>query len=153
MTIDPSDARQSLEQIQSTSAAVSAAFGQDRRRHAAFAAGIGLAMGAYVFTCMYVMSRSMPLWILSLVLFVGFTLWAWRKLDVSRRSVVTGWRRTYRPAYNTSLVLFVAAIVVNTVWYRQTLWPAVLCGVAVAVPLLAGAWLTLRQDSSTRSDT
>lgn len=143
-TMDPASARQALARIQASAITAAGAASQDRRRHARYAAGIGIAMGFYVFATMYLQSRSLPLWVLSLVVYVLALGALTVTFNRTRRASFYGWRRTYQLALTISMVIYVAGIVVNTIWFAQVLWLAVLFGVAVALPMIIAAWRTVR---------
>ncbi len=43
-----------------------------------------------------------------------------------------------------SMVFYLGGIAVNTIWFAQELWLAVLFGVVVTVPMIVAAWRTAR---------
>lgn len=61
------------------------------------------------------------------------------------RATSARWQRTYRPALAVSMAFYVGGIAVNTIWFSQGLWLAVVFGVVVAVPMLVAAWRTVHE--------
>lgn len=102
-------------------------------------------MGGYVFTTLYLQSRSLAWWFVSLIVYLLAILGLSQYFNLARRATSTRWQRTYRPALAVSMAGYIGGIVVNTIWFSQDLWLAVVFGVVVAAPMLVASWRTAHE--------
>lgn len=142
--MDADEARDALMRASAAGVTARRVAHADRGRHAWFTAGVGVAMALYLLATTYLIPRNTALFVVALVVYVGFILGICFRFNRVRRAAPEGWSRAYSISFGLTFALYAAGIAVNALYEVRSTWVWVLWSAVTAVPMVVTAVRTVR---------